>query len=121
MPFLPSSATLDGIKTLISALSDPEDLWELVKQAIELIPTEREDQKQDESVQTTFSSQRTRKIFCTFVQKVLDFMPAPPIYTSVVRRDKRKYAYIYQLIDKILPFAADSSDRTVQLDLLQTR
>ena len=48
-------------------------------------------------------------------------MPAPPIYTSVVKRDKRKYAYIYQLIDKILPFAAGSSDRTVQLDLLQTR
>ena len=52
---------------------------------------------------------------------VLGFMPAPPSYTSVVRRDKRKYAYIYQLIDKILPFAAGSSDRTVQLDLLQTR
>ena len=59
--------------------------------------------------------------FFVRLYKVLDFMPAPPIYTSVVRRDKRKYAYIYQLIDKILPFAAGQSDRTVQLDLLQTR
>ena len=37
---MPSSATTEGVKTLITALSDPEDLWKVVEQALELIPTE---------------------------------------------------------------------------------
>ena len=118
---MPSSTTFAGLKTLIAALRDPEDLWKLVEQAIDLIPTERKDPNQNESIQIRVTTTKKRKILFNFVHKALELMPTPPNYTSVEKRKKRKYAYLYQLVDKILPFAAGSSSRTEQLELLKTR
>ena len=87
---MPSSTTFAGLKRLVVALSDPEDLWKLVEQAIDLIPTERKDPNQNESIQIRVTTTKKRKILFNFVHKALDFMPAPPNYTSVGKSERER-------------------------------
>ena len=120
--FLPSSTHFKELQTLIASLQNPEDLWQIVEQAIGLIPTECKDQDQDdESNLNIVTPEKRRKIVFTFLNKALNYLPVPPSYKSLSRTEKRKYRYIYQLIDKILPFAAGSSSSADQLDLLMNR
>ena len=117
---MPSSTHFKELQTLIASLKNPEDLWRIVKQACELIPTESKDSNQDDGKQRV-SPEKKRKIVFQFLHKVLKLLPVPPKYTSIRRKERIKYKQIYQLLDKIIPFAAGSSSRLDQLSLLTNR
>ena len=57
----------------------------------------------------------------SFLHKAMESITAPPEYTSLNKKGRRKFSYCHSLIDKCLRFAAGSSSPMVQLKLLETR
>lgn len=64
---------------------------------------------------------RAKTVSKSFLDIALKMVSLPPDYTSLDKKERRKYNYLHTLVDKVLPVAAGSKYPTVQLKLLERR
>ena len=146
-PYIPSVVTRETLKKSIDVHGSTEDLWQVLEKVIENLPG-KSDEKENELKQNTddldkkcgLVSKLIKKIFyektdqitslmkqarkisrTTYIQKALETIPVPPNYNSLNKKDRRKYANVHNLLDRILPIAAGSSSPESQMTLLEAR
>ena len=64
---------------------------------------------------------RAKTVCKSFLDVALKTVSSPPDYTSLDKKERRKYNYLHTLVDKVLPIAAGSIYPTAQLKLLERR
>ena len=99
MPYIPTKMSLNSIE-----------------KAIEL-------KFEDRNERIKFFMSQARKVNKkSYLHKAFESVPVPPAnYSSLNKKDRRKYSHYHSLIDKVLIFAAGSTSPAVQLKLLETR
>ena len=76
----------------------------------------------DKDQQTRFLITQARKISRnTYVQITLESIPKPPDYAELHIKNRKTYAHVHNLIDKVIPIAAGSDSLLSQKKLLENR
>lgn len=76
----------------------------------------------DKDHQTAFLINQARKISrTTYVQVALDSVPKLPDYAELEKKNRKTYAHVHNLIDKILPIAAGSGSLQSQRKVFENR
>ena len=76
----------------------------------------------DKDQQTRFLITQARKISRnTYVQITLESIPKPPDYAELHKKNRKTYAHVHNVIDKVLPIAAGSDSLLSQKKIFENR
>ena len=80
---------------------------------------EKKFNSKDEMIEYYMS--RAQKLSSKYLDIALQTISVPPDYTTLGKKDRRKYSHLHNLVNKVLPLAAGSCSPEVQQKLLERR